>query len=414
MRVYLEVYGCTANKADARIIMGLLRNHGDVLVDDINAADVIIILTCTVIDTTEQRMLSRLREFKKTGKPLVVAGCMASVQPYLIYSIVPSARLLPPRETHKILEILYGEDSDIEKYEAPKLFEGVIAPISIAEGCMFSCSYCITSKARGYLESYPVDCILRDIETAVESGCKEIQLTSQDTASYGLDRGETLLDLINAIRNISGDFRIRIGMMNPVNVKKNLSSLLEIYRVDSRVYRFFHLPVQSGDNDILAGMHRGYIVEDFLSIVDSFRSIYPDLTLSTDIIVGFPGESEENFWNTKKLLETVKPDIVNITRFSARPGTVAKKLLGRIPTDIVKRRSRELTEIVSRISLERNKGFIGKVCKVLVTEKGKNGTVVGRCDNYKPVVINDGLSLGSFVSVKIIDAKSTYLVGMLI
>lgn len=414
MRVYLEVYGCTANKADARIIVGLLKNHGDVLVDDINVADIIIILTCTVIDTTEQRMLSRLREFKKTGKPIVVAGCMASVQLDLIYSIVPYALLLPPRDVHRILEILYDETLNIDKCYAPKFFEGIIAPISVAEGCMFSCSYCITSKARGYLESYPIDCILRDIEIALENDCKEIQLTSQDIASYGLDRGDTLLDLIKSISDIPGDFRIRIGMMNPVNVKRNLSSLLEIYSVDPRVYRFLHLPVQSGDNDILASMHRGYRVEDFLYIVDSFRSIYPDLTLSTDIIVGFPGESEENFWNTKKLLENVRPDIVNITRFSARPGTVAKKLLNRIPTDIVKKRSRELTEIVSRFSLERNKGFIGKVCKVLVTEKGKNGTLVGRCNNYKPAVIPNDLSLGSFASVEIIDAKPTYLVGMLI
>ena len=204
MRVYLEVYGCTANRADAKIIMGVLQEYGDILVDSIDDADAIVILTCTVINTTEQRMLSRIKEFKKTGKTLVVAGCMASVQPDLIYSIVPYAHLLPPRETHKILEILHDDKSisDIKKYEAPKLFDGLIAPIGIAEGCMFSCSYCITSKARGYLESYPIDCILRDIKTAINSGCREIQLTCQDTASYGLDRGETLLDLIYAIKKI--------------------------------------------------------------------------------------------------------------------------------------------------------------------------------------------------------------------
>jgi len=414
MRVYLEVYGCTANKADAKIMIGLLQDHGDILVDSIDAADVIVILTCTVIDTTEQRMLSRLREFKKTGKPLIVAGCMSSVQPELVHSVVPYAYLLSPRDSHRILEVLYNESLNLEKYESPKLFNDIIAPIGIAEGCMFSCSYCITSKARGYLQSYPIDCILKDVETAVSSGCKEIQLTSQDAASYGVDRGGTLLDLIESIKTIPGNFRIRVGMMNPVNVKKNLSSMIEIYRVDPRIYRFLHLPVQSGDNDILNKMRRGYSVEDFLYIVESFRDNYPDLTLSTDIIVGFPGETEENFSNTKKLLEEVKPDIVNITRFSARPGTVAKKLPGRVPTDVVKKRSKELTDLIPSISLEKNKGFIGKKCSVLVIEEGRNDTMVGRCDNYKPVVIHEKVSLGDFVSVEIVDAKPNYLVGMLI
>ena len=165
MKVYLEVYGCTSNKADAHIIMGLLQTHGDKLVRSIEDADILVILTCTVIDTTEQRMISRIKKLGETGKPLVVAGCMASAQPELIKNLVPDALLLPPRDTHRILEVLYGDKtfSDIGKHRAPKLFKGIIAPISISEGCMFSCSYCITSKARGSLRSYPIDCILRDV-----------------------------------------------------------------------------------------------------------------------------------------------------------------------------------------------------------------------------------------------------------
>ncbi len=417
MKIYLEVYGCTANKADAQIIMGLLQTHGDEIVHSIKDADTLIILTCTVIDTTEQRMISRIRELRETGKPLVVAGCMASAQPEVIKKLVPDAYLLPPRYTHRILELLYGDKtySDIEKYEAPKLFKGIIAPIGISEGCLFSCSYCITSKARGSLRSYPIDCILRDVKTAVENGCKEIQLTSQDTASYGLDIGCNLLDLVSTLKEIPGDFRIRIGMMNPATLYRNLSSIIKIYEVEPRIYRFLHLPVQSGDDDILKRMHRGYKVEDFLRIINSFREKYPDITISTDIIVAFPGETEEQFQHTKTLLETIKPDITNITRFSARPGTIAKSLPNRIPTDIAKNRSRELTKLCTNISYERNKRCIGETFHdVLVVEKGKNDTVVGRSIDYKPVVIKADIPIGSFISTKIVDAKPTYLVGTLI
>jgi tRNA A37 methylthiotransferase MiaB len=172
--------------------------------------------------------------------------------------------------------------------------------------------------------------------------------------------------------------------------------------------------VQSGDNEILNRMNRKYTVENFLEIIKKFREKYPKITVSTDVIVGFPTETDEQFQHTIDLLKTVKPDITNITRYSARPYTKAKNMKGRIKTNVVKERSKILTDLCSTISKEKNLGHIGKKYTILITEKGKNNTFVGRTNNYKPVVLRKKVKIGEIKPVKIIDAASTYLVGSII
>jgi len=211
MKIFIEVYGCTANKSDASLIIGLLKKHSYVTVKRIEDADVLLILTCTVISTTEQRMLSRLRIFKNTGKKVIVSGCMASIQPKIIKSIIPEAKILPAQYSYHIIDLLQDKNvSFIEKNKTSisKNFDGPIAPISIAEGCMFSCSYCITSPARGQLKSFPEDEIVKDVYSAINQGCKEIQLTAQDTSSYGLDCNGSLGELLQNICKIRGEYRI--------------------------------------------------------------------------------------------------------------------------------------------------------------------------------------------------------------
>ena len=416
MKVYLEVYGCTANKSDASLILGLLKEKHHEIVKKMDDADVLILLTCTVIGTTEQRMLSRLRIFEKTGKKIIVAGCMTSVQFELIRSVVPDAKLLQPQYSHHIIDLLNDKSvtfKEENKTRFSKHFDELTAPISIAEGCMSSCSYCITSLARGKLKSYPINEIAEDVCSALKQGCKEIQLTAQDTGSYGLDTGQNLGNLLSEVCKIKGEYRIRVGMMNPYTALKNLDSIIQTY-ADPKIYKFLHLPVQSGDNEILQKMNRKYNVEDFLQIIKKFRKKYPDITISTDVIVGFPTETDEQFKNTVDLLNKIKSDIVNITRYSARPYTKAKTLEGRVKTEIVKERSRILTEFCSKVSKENNQRHIGKNYKVLITEKGKKNTFVGRAENYKPVVIKEKVRFGDFYEVKITNAETTYLVGNLI
>ena len=280
---------------------------------------------------------------------------------------------------------------------------------------MFSCSYCITFLARGRLRSYPINEIKKTVQQALKQGCKEIQLTAQDTSSYGLDIRSNLGDLLNSICMINDDdFRIRVGMMNPCTCLKKLDSIIQGFN-DSKIYKFLHLPVQSGDDEILSKMNRKYTVDDFHKIIQRFRERYPDVSISTDIIVGFPTETDEQFQHTIDLLKNVKPDIVNITRYSARPFTKAKTMKGRISTDVVKERSKKLTKLCNKISKKNNLKYINREYTVLITKRGKNNTIMGRMENYKPVVIPErNIELGSFINVKIIDATSTYLVGSII
>lgn len=416
MKIYLEVYGCTANKSDASLIKGILRENSHEIVENIDEADSIVLLTCTVIDTTEQRMLSRLKIFKKTGKNVIVAGCMASIQTDLIRSILPDAKLLPPQYSYQIIDILRDKKpSFIDKNKTlfSKYYEDVTAPVSIAEGCALSCSYCITSLARGKLKSYPMDEIVQDVCSAIRQGCKEIQLTAQDTSSYGLDSGRYLSELLIDLTKIKGDYRIRVGMMNPYTALKNIDSIIKGFN-DLKIYKFLHIPVQTGDNDILKKMNREYTVEDFLKIIKKFREKYPNITVSTDVIVGFPTETDKQFQHTIDLLKTVKTDITNITRYSARPNTTAKTMKGRVKTEIAKERSKILTELCSTISKENNLKHVGKKYNALITEKGKNNTFVGRTENYKPVVIKEEVEIGRFIPVRVTEAAATYLVGSII
>jgi len=416
MKTYIEVYGCTANKSDSSLVKGVLKENNYEIVENFTDANIIIIHTCTVIDTTEQRMLSRMKNFKKSGKKVVVCGCMAAVQKDLIKDILPDALFLSPQYSHHIVDLLDGKNlkfSEKNKTLFPKYYDDLIAPISIAEGCNFSCSYCITSIARGKLKSYPINEITQDICSAIKKGCREIQLTSQDTSSYGLDNKNNLGILLKNISKIPGEYRVRVGMMNPYTCLLKLESIIDGFE-DIRIYKFLHLPVQSGDNIILRKMKRKYAVEDFFEIINKFQRKYPEITISTDVIVGFPSETDEQFQNTIELLEKVRPDITNITRYSARPLTTAKKMSGRLKTELVKKRSKVLTDICNKISKEKNQNHIGKKYNILVTEIGKEGTFVGRAENYKLVVIKEKVKLGKFISVQITEAASTYLFGSII
>jgi len=416
MKFYIETYGCTANKADESLIKGVIKKNNHQIVKKPEDSDILVILTCTVIDTTEQRMLSRIKKLKKTGKKIVVAGCMASVRKEIVKNILPKAIFLPPQYSHQILDVIEKKNisfKEKDKTSIPKYFEKKIAPIAISEGCRFRCSYCITCLARGGLKSYPISDIKKDIREAVKNNCFEIQITSQDTSSYGFDIETNLGILLKNIVQVDGRYRIRAGMMNPYTCFSNLESIIEGYK-NSKIYKFLHLPVQSGDQEILKKMNRKYSVEDFKKIIKEFKTKYPDITISTDVIVGFPNESDEQFDKTVDLIKEIRPDITNITRYSARPDTKAKKMKGRIKTEIAKNRSKSMTDICKKISKEKNKENIGKTYNVLITEKRKNNEFFGRTENYKPVIIKETARIGEIVPARIIDSYQTHLVGSII
>jgi len=417
MNIYIETYGCTANKSDESIIKGILLKNSFKIIKNYEKADVIIILTCTVIDTTEQKMISRFKLFKHYKKKIIVTGCMASVQSDLIKSILPDSTILPPYFIHYIIDAIKGVKSinykKIDKTRFAKYYNGLIAPISISEGCNFSCSYCITTMARGNLRSFPIEEIKNDVKSAINQGCIEIQLTSQDTSSYGLDSNTNLGILLKNICKINGLYKIRVGMMNPYNSLRNLDDIINGFNND-KIYKFLHLPVQSGDDEILKIMNRKYNINDFFNIINKFKNKFPDISISTDIIVGFPSETKDQFYKSINLIKKLCPDILNITKFSARPNTKAKYLPGRINTEDVKNRSRVLTKIFNEISYNKNKALIGEKYCIITTEIGKNNTTIGRTDNYKTVVIKDKINLGKNIMIEVISSEKNYLVGKII
>ncbi len=421
MKVYIETYGCSANFADSEIMAGLLKKADHEITDNFKKADLILINSCYVKDQTETKIKKRLEFFKKINKKLVVAGCFPEANKREVEKIVPSASLIGPRKIEKIVEVVEktfsgkkvvvlgkGEKS---KPLLPKIkFNPIIDIVEINEGCLGNCTFCVTKFARGELYSYPIGTITREIENALKEGCREVWITSQDTGAYGFDSGRDLAELLKKVAVINGRFFVRVGMMNPSNAIRILDQLIDAYK-NEKIFKFLHLPAQSGSDKILRLMKRGNNTEQFKEIVHKFREEFPELTLSTDIIVGFPGETKEDFEKTISLINEIKPDIVNISRYGARPGTEAAKMK-QIVDRVKKDRSRELTKLVKKIGLEKNKKLIGWSGEILIDEKGKQESWIGRNFAYKPIVVKTNKNLlGKIIKVKIVDAKPTYLIG---
>lgn len=379
-------------------IAASLRRRGGVWIDRWEDADTVVVNTCTVTARTEQNVLKFIRKMRDHGKQLIIAGCMVAVQPDLI------------EENDGILETL--TPSSIDALPPPEIRDGVIGVLNIAQGCTGACTYCIVKYARGELVSAELDEIISTIAHFSRMGLREIRLTSQDCSAYGADTGNiNLADLLNAISSIDGDFMVRVGMMNPETLLPILDDLIDAFRSD-KIFRFVHVPVQSGSDPVLATMGRGYTVAEFERIVDAFRSAFSDMTLSTDFIVGFPGESEEDFEQSVELLKRVHPEKVNITRFSPRPSTPASRMED-LPAQIKKDRSRKLNKVY-RETLNRQQKLVGRVFDVIATERGAKGGVVTRDDAYRYILLREGVEPGMRARVKVTESRGVYLVGEVI
>lgn len=419
MRVYIETYGCALNKADSLIMAGEIERAGGEITRDIEEADVIIINTCIVRRETEERMILRLREVRERYAPrkkIIVAGCLPSSMPATTREVVPEASIVTTGAVNRILEAIVSEtpvylglDSDSRDYDEiplPRALdrEDLSIPIPIAQGCLSNCSFCITKIARPYFRSYSPRAVVRAVEKAVEMGFKEIELTAQDTAVYGLDLEKRFLlpHLVSEVVDIPGDFMVRIGMMNPQWLGHIIDELIEVYR-HPKVFKFLHIPVQSGDNRVLKIMKRGYTVEEFLEYIREFRDKIPDINIATDIIVGHPGEDEEAFENTVRLLREAVFDRVHIAQYSIRPLTDSASM-PQVREDVKKSRSTRLQKIQEEIGYAINREFLGKRVKTLIIKRGFKGeSYVGRTVSYRTVVVRDASreDLGRWVYVDI-------------
>jgi len=419
MYVYIETYGCSANQNNSEILAGILTGAGFMAVKNKQIADVLIINTCVVKGPTEQKMRSAILELSKLKKPMIVCGCMPDVESKIIKEIAPKASLLG---THHFKDIIRTVRKTIEgervelidkcdeiKLCMPKMPKNRIIGINqISEGCLGSCTYCYTRLAKGKLFSYPKDLILKSIQNDVNSGAKEIWLTSQDCAAYGLDKGKRELpEMLSAILKLKGKFFIRLGMMNPNNVKPILKNLIECYK-DKKMFKFLHIPIQSGSDKVLRDMERKYNIKDVLEIVESFRKEFPEMLISTDIICGYPTETESDFQETFQLMKKIKPNIINTSKFWAMPKTFASRLK-QLPSETIKSRSIKLSFLRKQIGFEINKNLLGKQYSCIVDDYNDKN-MIARNMNYLPILV-DKAKIGDFIDLKISGFSESYLTG---
>ena len=414
--VFIRTYGCTFNQSDSDAIAGVLSSAGYPLADSEEAAGVILLNTCTVKGATEQKTIDKIKKLVAAKKKLVIAGCIPEANRQLVRKYAPNAPLLGTRSlshaADAVKAAIEGKRADFfteeeDKFSLPRAHSSVIARIPLAEGCLGACTYCQTKLARGNLHSYSPDAIVKEVRQCVRKGCKEIQLTAQDTGAYGVDIKTNLAELLPKISEIPGDFRVRVGMMNPEHAKRILPQLLRAFS-SPKIYKFAHIPVQSGSDKVLKDMRRSYSAADFFSVIKAFRKAFPAITLATDIIVGYPTETETDFNKTLKLLKQVKFDTVNVSKFTPRPFTPAAKLK-QLPNQEVKRRSTEAAALCRKISFEKNRKLVGKTFRVLITEKQPKG-FSGRTGEYRQVALKNAKAAG-FVSAKITGATAAYLLG---
>ena len=416
-KIFVEAYGCSASFADSEMISGLIVNGGHTLATDSSESDLNLIVTCSVKDTTANKMMHRIKSLKT--KPLIVAGCLPKAEKSNVEKFSENASLLGPNSLGKTLDVINStllgrkqialEDSDLSKVGLPKVrLNPTVGIVEIASGCMSECTFCQTKLSKGDLSSYRLGDIVRQVQTEIKEGCKEVWLTSTDNGCYGLDIGTDLPTLVNAVSEIQEDFMIRVGMMNPMYMPRIKQKLIESYDND-KVFKFLHLPVQSGSDKVLNDMKRGHTSETFREIVKRTKDRFDDFTISTDIIVGFPSETEEDFQKTLTLLDETKPDVVNLSKYSARPGTDAAELK-QIDAAEIKRRSKIIFEQINKISLESNKKWIGWKGKVLFDENTEEG-IKGRNYAYKPISVQEKVNIGDSHIVEITDATRKRLIG---
>jgi len=439
IRFKLATYGCTLNQSDSNIMRGVLAQNGCVEVEDDSKADVIVINSCTVKEATENKIAFRLAKYARAGKPLVLAGCM-SVNEKLVSYNAPNASIVGTSSLNRIFDavesaIFHMKNSRktgkstangtvqkvfkdfSSKENLPRSREGIIGKVAIAEGCLSSCTFCQTKLARGRLFSYKPEAITNEVSKWAAAGAREIQLTGQDTGAYGAEIRSDIGRLLEAVCSVKGDFKVRLGMANPEHALKHLDRLLVAFE-NRKMYKFLHIPVQSGSDSVLEKMKREYSVSQFMEVADAFKSKFPGMILATDVIVGFPQETFDDFEMTLGLIRKARFDIVNVSKFSPRPFTKAAGM-EQVPNNEKKRRAEICSALCRKIAFENNKKWIGKKASFTVTEKQK--TFTGRDDYYRQVAIAPGsiprgfeVALGQDLEAKITGARIGCIVGQLL
>jgi len=412
MKVHIHTFGCSLNQSDSELIEGLLVLGGYEIVA-YAAADLVIFNTCTVKDSPEKSFYSILERTVALGKKVIVAGCVSQADP--LNSKLKSVSIIGVRHLEMICEVaeetMRGKAVKLLNFKKnarlnlPKIRKNpVVEILPISSGCLGDCTFCKTRFARGVLYSYDPLEIKKQLETAVSEGVKEVWLTSQDAGAFGRDIGSDLTILLDELVKVPGDYKIRLGMINP-DLAKDMIPGLARFLNHPRAFKFIHLPVQSGSDRVLNSMGRRYLRGHVVELVGKLRSLVPGVTVATDIITGFPTETEQEHKETADLMREIKFSVVNLTKFYSRAGTKAAAMKLH-PTKLVKMRCVELAELQK--GLVDNAEWLGWRGRIVIDEFGKNGTCVGRNEFYKPIVVKGKFALGDSLLVRIVKVNQYY------
>jgi threonylcarbamoyladenosine tRNA methylthiotransferase CDKAL1 len=412
-RYHIETYGCTSNRGESREIERRLRDAGHHEVEGPAEADVAILNTCTVVEKTERNMLRRAEELADETADLIVTGCMALAQGGEFADADVDAQVL---HWDDVPEAVTNGECPTTTPDAEPILDGVVGILPIARGCMSNCSYCITKQATGRVDSPPVEENVEKARALVHAGAKEIRITGQDTGVYGWDNGERKLpELLERIATeIEGDFRVRVGMANPGGVHGIREELAAVFAEHDEIYNFLHAPVQSGSDDVLEDMRRQHEVSQYLDIVETFDDYLEEWTLSTDFIVGFPTEDDADHEQSMALLRETRPEKINVTRFSKRPGTDAADMKG-LGGQTKKDRSKAMTDLKMDVVGDAHESMVGTERDVLVVEEGTGDSVKCYDQSYRQVIVQNatehGLEPGDFTTVEVVGHQTVYAFG---
>ncbi len=440
-KVYIETMGCQMNKSDTERMLGMLEHFGYEETKEPKTADLLMVNTCSIRQLSEDKAFSLLGlwgKWKKESRPHIkigICGCVAQQKAeqvfkranyvdfvlgtHKIYSLPEIIKKINNGEkVCECTETNTTEDEKANQYEIDRV-KSVNAWIPITEGCNNFCTYCIVPYTRGRERSRQPETIIKEVEDALNSGFKEITLLGQNVDSYGKDfkdKNYRLSDLLKEINSIEGKFRIRFVTSYPTDIT---DELIETARDLDKVCEYFHIPMQSGNSEVLKKMNRRYDRETYGKIVEKVRLMVPDVTITSDFIAGFPGETEEQFLDTLSAIDEFELDYSNTAAYSPREKTVAAKWVDKyIPDEEKTERLARLNKKVSENCLKSNKKYLGREMEVLIegfeNHKGKN-IITGRTRNNKLVHIPCDIDrTGEFLNVKITGCKTWYLNGELI
>ena len=429
---FIETYGCQMNVADSELISGLLTREGFSETKDIHTADAIFVNTCAIREHAEDKVHSRLGYYhqikRKNPKTIIgVLGCMAQnlkedileSKPFVDIVLGPdSYRRLPEMIRERSNESSHLVDTKLSRFEVyddmfPSRNKGINAWISIMRGCDKFCTFCIVPFTRGRERSRSVEGIVQEAAQAVSDGFIEVTILGQNVNSYHHE-GQKFHELLDAVAQIPGLKRIRYTSPHPEDMTQDVLNIMAKY---DNICNYVHLPLQAGNDKVLNRMNRTYTKDQFLARVNQIRNTLPNVGISTDIIVGFPGENEAEFQETMDVMEVVKFDSAFTFKYSSRPGTKAAEFDDHVPEDEKQHRLERLIEMQQKHTLFRNKTIVGRVEMVLVEKESKRSKKqwAGRTDANKWVVFNkENAKIKDLIPVKIMDARGITLHGEIV